>query len=142
MFSANISVYQLSIWPKFGLMDSFLTLNNMTEQVSKNSKILQNFRMKIESRQYFWILIIGLPLMYVIQNHSVFICSYWGYFWGGQIRLPVENFLFSKNPWNLGVTPMGPIEWGHLTRMIRSPPEIKTREWIKYNFKKNMSYII
>ena len=34
------------------------------------------------------------PLMYVIQNHSVFICSYWGYFWGEQIRLPVGKLLW------------------------------------------------
>ena len=31
-------------------MDSFLTFNKMTEQVFENSKILQNFGIKIESR--------------------------------------------------------------------------------------------
>ena len=53
IFSANISVYVHPIGPKFGLMDSFLTLNKMTEQVFENSKILQNFWIKIESRQWF-----------------------------------------------------------------------------------------
>ena len=50
IFSANISVCVHPIGPKFGLMDSFLTLNKMTEQVFENSKILQNFGIKIESR--------------------------------------------------------------------------------------------
>ena len=52
IFSANISVYVHPIVPKFDLMDSFLTLNKMTEQVFENSKILQNFGIKIESHQY------------------------------------------------------------------------------------------
>ena len=33
IFSANISVYVHPIGPKFSLMDSFLILNKMTEQV-------------------------------------------------------------------------------------------------------------
>ena len=49
LFSANISVYKHAIGPEFGLMDSFLTLNKMAEQVFENSKILQNFGIKIES---------------------------------------------------------------------------------------------
>ena len=32
-------------------MDSFLTLNKLTQQVFENSKILQNFGIKIESHQ-------------------------------------------------------------------------------------------
>ena len=51
-FSANISVYVHPIGPKFGSMDSFLTLNKMTEQVFENSKILENFGIKIQSHQY------------------------------------------------------------------------------------------
>ena len=31
--------------------------------------------------------------MYVIQNQSVFICSYWSYFRGKQIRLPVQKLI-------------------------------------------------
>ena len=57
IFSANISVYVHPIGPEFGLMDSFLTLNKMTEQVFENSKILQNFGIKIESRHYTYVLI-------------------------------------------------------------------------------------
>ena len=49
IFSANILVYEHPIGPKLGLMDSFLTLNKMTEEVFENSKILQNFGIKIQS---------------------------------------------------------------------------------------------
>ena len=41
--------YVHPIGPKFGLTDSFLTLNKMNEQVFEHSKILQNFGIKIES---------------------------------------------------------------------------------------------
>ena len=44
--------YVHPIGPRFGVMDSYLTLNKLTEQVFENSKILQNFGIKIESRHY------------------------------------------------------------------------------------------
>ena len=56
-FWANISVYNHAIGPEFDLMDSFFILHKMTLKVFKNLKILQNLGIKLESRQYFLIML-------------------------------------------------------------------------------------